>query len=145
MVNVFTVEPGSNESVTTRLRSSAPRFGAFGLKGGKLAIASTSPVRGSSATAIPESARERFTAAASARSAESWMPWSIESSTRAPSRSCPAFGACARTTLPAPSRSDGIFDDSPRSTSSRPSSTPSSPSPSSPTTPRSWLASSSLG
>ena len=84
MVKVLMVEPGSKASVTARLRSSWPPWTALGLTGGSLAMASTSPVAGSSATATPESAREPRTAAARARSVASCSPWSMVSSTRAP-------------------------------------------------------------
>ena len=114
MVKVFIVEPGSKASVTARLRSSSARRGAFGLKVGAAARASTSPVRGSRAIAMPESAREPVTARASARSAASCSPWSMVSSTRAPSRSRPAEGAPASTVRPAPSRSEGTFAGAPR-------------------------------
>src|SRR5919197_1382086 len=50
------VDPGSNVSRTARLRSGAPERGAFGLKVGALARASTSPVRGSIATSMPAAA-----------------------------------------------------------------------------------------
>src|SRR6266508_1345534 len=57
MEKVFIVEPGSNASASARLRISLALRGAFGLWGGQLASASTSPVRASSATPIPPAAR----------------------------------------------------------------------------------------
>ena len=59
MVKGFSVEPGSNRSVITRLRSCAPvsRARLFGLNDGTLASASTSPVRTSSAISAPALAR----------------------------------------------------------------------------------------
>ena len=54
-VKVFIVEPGSNGSVTARLRAPRSRApsGSLGLSDGTAAIASTSPLFGSIATATP--------------------------------------------------------------------------------------------
>ncbi len=70
MVMVFMVEPGSKESVTGRSRAprSGPSPGSFGLNVGTDAIASTSPLRGSSATALAAFAWWVATARASAAS-----------------------------------------------------------------------------
>ncbi len=64
------VEPGSKASVTARLRKDSRELpcGELGLKVGALATASSSPVRGSSTTAMPAMARESSTALLSARS-----------------------------------------------------------------------------
>ncbi len=57
-VNGFIVEPGSNTSVTVRFLKFPAVMSArsFGLKSGKLTIASTSPVRQLSITAEPPAA-----------------------------------------------------------------------------------------
>ena len=65
----LTVEPGSNTSVTARLRVAGPiRFaGSFGLYEGWLTIAWISPVRASITTTEPADARWWVTAALRAR------------------------------------------------------------------------------
>ena len=58
-VNGFIVEPGSKTSVTARLRSCPARLERLplGLNDGWLTIARTSPLRTSSSTSDPETAR----------------------------------------------------------------------------------------
>ena len=145
MAKVLKVEPGSQVSVTARFFSTSPGRGALGLKVGQVASARSSPVAGSSAMAMPERAWEPVTARESACSVASCSPWSMVSSTRAPSRVRPGSGASRRTVLPAPSRSEGTRDGSPRSSSSNARSSPSSPLPSSPTKPRRLAAKRALG
>ncbi|MGC4000617.1 MAG: hypothetical protein QM767_25490 [Anaeromyxobacter sp.] len=118
---------------------------ALALASGTLAMASTSPVDGSSTTAMPESAREPATARASAVSAVACSPWSMVSSMREPSRSRPGTGGEVTMMRPLPSRSEGSSAGMPCRSASRASSTPSRPSPSSSTTPSSCPASSALG
>ena len=57
-VSGFIVEPGSSKSVTARLRCASRGLvpTAFGLKVGRLTIASTSPVLGDITTPMPLSA-----------------------------------------------------------------------------------------
>ena len=78
------VEPGSKGSVTTRLRQCS-REGtsrkALGLNVGRTAMASTSPLRGSSTTAIAALACVRRQAASISRSARYWIVRSIVSIT----------------------------------------------------------------
>ena len=75
MVKVFIVEPGSNGSVTARLRAPRSRAasGSFGFSDGTAAMASTSPFFGSSATATPALAWCAATPFSSAFSSRNWM------------------------------------------------------------------------
>ena len=73
------VEPGSNGSVTARFRHWSPVaiWYAFGLKVGRIAIARSSPVRGSMMRTIPALAPVERQAASSSRSARYWIVASI--------------------------------------------------------------------
>src|SRR5207245_388810 len=87
------VEPGSNGSLTARLRQwsrDGTSRNVFGLNVGRIASASTSPVRGSSTTAIAALAWVRRQAASSSRSARYWIVRSSVSITP-----CPGAGGCS--------------------------------------------------
>ena len=64
------VEPGSSRSVMTRLRRVSAEYAParLGSNAGTLAMASTAPVRGSSATAVPAAACVSATPRASSSS-----------------------------------------------------------------------------
>ena len=82
------VDPGSNGSVTARLRrsSSVAVEKRFGLNVGRMATARTSPVRGSMATAMAAFARVRRQAASTSRSAMYWSVVSMVSTIPCPGR-----------------------------------------------------------
>ena len=93
IVNGFSVEPGSNTSVSARLRilSRATLLRAFGLYVGQLASARISPLCASRITSPPAFARFASTAAFNSRNARYWRRASIASA-----RSRPACGARMR-------------------------------------------------
>ena len=140
IVNGFIVEPGSNTSVSARLRifSRATRLRAFGLYVGQLASARISPLSTSRITRPPAFALLASTAAFSSRNARYCSRESIASA-----RSRPACGARIASTSSTASprrlmitrRLPGL----PPSQSCCASSMPSWPASWSPVKPRTWL------
>ena len=86
IVTTLKVEPGSNVSVTGRLRSSAGLIVArrLGLKRGTVAIASIAPLRGSMTMPVALRAPYCSRVAASVRSTRSWIVGSMVSWTFSP-------------------------------------------------------------
>ena len=140
IVNGFIVEPGSNTSVSARLRicSRATRLRAFGLYVGQLASARISPLFTSRITSPPAFALLASTADFSSRNAMCCSRVSIESA-----RSRPACGAriasTSSTTSPRRLMMTRRLPGCPPSHSCCASSMPSWPTSWSPVKPRTWL------
>ena len=96
------IEPGSRASPMLRLRMAAcvQAAGSFGLKNGTLAIARTSPLRGSSTTMLPPSAPEDSTPRPSSSWAMNWITSSSVSRNSSPPRSASRGGPETMMSLP---------------------------------------------